>query len=147
VTKRSRNFWIESIVLLLIIAAGVTAFAVSAMSPLGKPQLKIQAGDLTAYAASGRLLAIQYVTGNTTLTFLRNQAELIHSNASSAESSLKKAKVESGLESQHQQLTDLATQLSAAMQELANASDPNGSISKLDGLARKLNDMEEELKH
>jgi hypothetical protein len=146
-TRRSRNFWIELIILLLIIAAGITAFTVSAMSPLGKPDLKIQAGDLRALSASGRLLAIQYSKGDTTQTFLENQAELIQSNASSAESSLKKSKVQAGLEPQLQQLTDLATQVSQALEELATAADPKGSASKLDALARKLNDMEEQLKH
>jgi hypothetical protein len=146
-TKRTKNFWIELTILLLIIAAGITAFTVSAMSPLNKDDLKIQAGDLRAYAASGRLLAVQYAKGDTTQTFLQNQAELIQSNASSAEGSLKKAKVKAGLESQHQQLTDLATQLSGALKELMTAEDTNGAASKLDTLARKLNDMEEELKH
>jgi hypothetical protein len=46
----------EVIVSVLLIAAGITAFVVSDLSPLKKDDIKIEAADLRSFAAVGRSL-------------------------------------------------------------------------------------------
>jgi hypothetical protein len=145
-SKRTRNFWIELVVLVLLIAAGAAAFTISSMAPLNKDDLKIQAGDLRSFAAAGRLLAIQFSRGETTETFFRDQTELIEDKASSAESSLSDAKTKPELHQQLAEITSLGHQLSGTLDEMHHGSDAVGAAGELDSLTHRLSTQEDRLK-
>jgi hypothetical protein len=144
--KRTRNFWIEGTVLVLLIIAGAAAFTISSMEPLNKDDLKIQASDLRSFAAAGRLLAIQFSRGETTETFFRNQTVLIQDKASSAESSLRDAKTKPELRPQLNELAALAHEVSGRLDEMHRGSDAGGITNKLDSLTHQLIAQEDRLK-
>jgi hypothetical protein len=145
-SKRTRNFWIELVVLVLLIAAAAAAFTISSIAPLNKDDLKIQAGDLRSFAAAGRLLAIQFSRGETTETFFRNQTELIEDKASSAESSLRDAKAKPELSQQLVEITHLAHQLSGTLDEMHRGAAAAGAAAELDSLTHQLSTQEDRLK-
>jgi len=147
-SNKSRNFWIEAVVLVLLVAAGAAAFTISSLAPLNKDDLKIQAGDLRAFAAAGRLLAIQFSRGETTETFYRNQTELIEDKASAAESSLRDAKTKPELRQQLAEITFLAHQLSGTLDEMHHGSNAAAAAAagELDSLTHQLSTQEDRLK-
>jgi hypothetical protein len=145
-SKRTRNFWIEAVVILLLIAAGAAAFTIASMEPLNKDDLKIHTGDLRSFAAAGRLLAIQFSRGEMTETFFRNQTELIQEKASTTESSLRDAKTTPELSTQLKEVTSLAHEVSAALSEMHSGADASSSTAKLDSLTHQLSTQEDRLK-
>jgi hypothetical protein len=144
--KRSKRFWIELVVLLLIIAAGAAALIVSEMRPLNKEDLKIEAGDLRALAAAGRLVAIQYTKGDTTDTFFRNQTELIETKVSNDEDSLQNAEAKPEVGRQLAELVSLAGQTPHVLGKMKTSSDVSTPISELDSITYKFKNLEDELK-
>jgi hypothetical protein len=145
-SKKTRNFWIEAVILILLIVAGAVAFTISLMAPLNKDDLKIQAGDLRSFAAAGRLLAIQFSRGETTETFFQNQTELIEDKASAAESSLRDAKTKPELRQQLAETTSLAHQLSETLNKMHGGSDADALAAELDSLTHQLSTQEDRLK-
>jgi hypothetical protein len=145
-SKRTRNFWLEAVVLVLLIIAGAAAFAVSSLSPLSKDNLRTEAGDLRSFAAAGRLLAIQFSRGEITETFFRNQTELVQGKAAAAEISLRDAKTKPELSSQLNELTSLAHEVSYALSEMQSGADASGLAAKLDLLTQELSAQEDRLK-
>ena len=145
-SKRTRNFWIELVILVLLTAAGITAFSISAMSPLSRDDLRTQAGDLRSFAAAGRLLAIQYSRGETTEKFFRNQTELLQDKASAEENSLRSAKTKPGLDSQLDELGSLASEVSSGLNEMHDGSNADSSASRLEMLTHQLSAQEDRLK-
>ena len=145
-SKASRNFWIELGVLLLLLAAVIAAFAISASEPLSRDDLRIQAGALRSFAASGRLLAIQFSRGETTETFFHNQTELIQNKASDAEKSLSGAKTLPDLREDLDRIAKLCHDLTAALNDLQNGPDSAASAAKLDALTHQINNEEDKLK-
>jgi hypothetical protein len=145
-SKKTRNFWIEAVIPILLIVAGAVAFTISLMAPLNKDDLKIQAGDLRSFAAAGRLLAIQFSRGETTETFFQNQTELIEDKASAAESSLRDAKTKPELRQQLAETTSLAHQLSETLNKMHGGSDADALAAELDSLTHQLSTQEDRLK-
>ena len=145
-SKASRNFWIEVGVLVLLLAAVIAAFAISASEPLSKDDLRIQAGDLRSFAASGRLLAIQFSRGETTETFFHNQTELIQSKASDAEKSLNEAKTLPELREHLDRMAGLSHDLTAALNELTHGTDAAAAGDRLDVLTHRISNEEDSLK-
>jgi hypothetical protein len=145
-SKRTRNFWIEGTVLVLLIVAGAAAFTISSMEPLNKDDLKIQASDLRSFAAAGRLLVIQFSRGETTETFFRNQTELIKDKASASEDSLRNAKTEPELRPRLNELVDLAHEVSSTLDEMHGGANVAASATKLDTLTHQLSAQEDRLK-
>jgi len=145
-SKASRNFWIEVGLLVVLLGSVIAAFAISASEPLGKDDLRIKAGDLRSFAASGRLLAIQFSRGETTDTFFHNQTELIQGKATDAEMSLNGAKTEPDLKEHFVKITLLSHDLSRALSELQNGSDVAASAARLDALTHQISNEEDSLK-
>lgn len=144
--KASRNFWIEVGLLVVLLAAVIAAFAISASEPLTKDDLRIQAGDLRSFAASGRLLAIQFSRGETTETFFHNQTELVQSKASDAEKSLQGVRTQPELRDHLDKIARLSHDLTTALNELQNGTDIAASAAKLDALTHQISDEEDSLK-
>ena len=145
-TKQDRHFWIEATILLLLLASVVTAFAISLSEPLNKDDLKIAAGDLRSFAASGRLLAIQYSNGLTTETFFRNQTELIQEKAKASADSLRGSKAEPDMHAHLSKAATLAQEITNALTESENTNDPAMEAAKLDSLTQQVSQEEDALK-
>jgi len=145
-TKQDRHFWIEATILLLLLASVVTAFAISLSQPSNKDELKIAAGDLRSFAASGRLLAIQYSKGLTTETFFRNQTELIQEKAKASADSLRGSKAEPDMHAHLSKAATLAQEITNALTESENTNDPAMEAAKLDSLTQQVSQEEDALK-
>ena len=89
---------------------------------LGAKALSQRSKSLRSEASEGALLAQDAVSGKTTRIYTREHSSELYKAASQAEASLKAAKIEPALEPKLRQLTALATQVSAALKRLGDAS-------------------------
>ena len=145
-SARDRNFWIELSVLVFLLAAGVTAFVVSAMSPLNKDDLKIQAGDLRTFASVGRQLAAQYASGRLTETFYRGQAGLLSDKVESARKTIEGSRSETAVAADHSEISRLSDDLFLTISDLESTSNPASFIDRLSSLENAARSMEDKLK-
>jgi hypothetical protein len=147
---RTRILWLQAAVVLLLLGGLVGWLVRVEMKPLGRAELKIEAADLRSYAAAGRLLAEQALTGKTTQAFFQTQTYLLQDKAESATKKLDSVEPKSGLEAQHLQARHLARQVQTALQSLnASVTNPQGMNQAKDELANlfpQLKELEESLK-
>lgn len=89
---------------------------------LGASELTHQLQSLQSLAAEGALLAEDAASGRTTRTFTREHASQLYRTATQAESMLRGATAESGLESERRRLLVLAGRVRVELERLGNAS-------------------------
>lgn len=147
-TKRTRNFWIEVVLLVLIIGSIAIAIIASEFKPLNKNDIQLVVSDLRSFAASGRELISQDQKGQLTERFFSTQIELLGEKVSSSHQALLDSESDPAAKQTQQEASDLASQLVAAISEL-QASPHNEvavaqRLSKLESTAKQ---MEERLKH
>src|SRR6478672_5384231 len=86
--ERRRHFWIEVVLLVLIVGSIALAIMASALEPLNKDDIKLTAGDLRSFAAAGRELIAQHQAGQLTETFFKTQVEMLDDKVSSSRKTL-----------------------------------------------------------
>ncbi len=89
---------------------------------LGTKALAQESKSLRSQAAEGALLAQDAASGKTTRVYTREHSSDLYKAASKAEASLKAAKTEPALQPKLRRLTALATQISASLRRLGDAS-------------------------
>ncbi len=89
---------------------------------LGTKALAQESKSVRSQAAEGALLAQDAASGKTTRVYTREHSSDLYKAASKAEASLKAAKTEPALQPKLRRLTALATQISASLRRLGDAS-------------------------
>ncbi len=89
---------------------------------LGASELSLQSQSLQSLAAEGALLAQDSASGRTTRTYASEHASQLYRAATEAETMLRGATTEPGLESERRKLVVFAGRVSAALGRLATAS-------------------------
>ena len=146
-TKQTRNFWIEAVLLVLIVAAIATAIFFSELSPLNKDDVKLETGDLRSFAATGNQLIDQYLAGQTTQTFFDSQVSLMKSKVASSAKTLRDAPVKPEVKNECLQATDLAEQVLSGFEGLSRPQpDLNAEGVRLKSVRQKLQALEDKLK-
>jgi hypothetical protein len=109
-------------VLVLVVILALLGAGCGSGGKLGAKALSQQSKSLRSEASEGALLAQDAVSGKTTRIYTREHSSDLYKAASQAEASLKAAKTEPALQPKLSQLTALATQVSAALKRLGDAS-------------------------
>jgi len=144
-SKRTRHFWIEVVLLVLITAGIATAFLIDEMQPLNKQDIKMDVSDLRSFAAAGRQLLDQQQKGQLTQTFFDSQASLLKEKVSSTTEALHDG-AEPAAERDRREASDLAAQLSAAVEDLEAGRSNGSSLGRvLEELKLKSKQLEDRL--
>jgi len=112
--RRLRLFVVAMILALLAGACGGSG-------PLDAEALSHEADTVRSTAAEGALLAQDALAGRTTLIYTREHATDLADSASRTAATLTGATTEPALEPQLQQLTQIAAQVNAALEQLVTA--------------------------
>jgi hypothetical protein len=146
-SSRIRNFWIEAALLIALVVATGAAIIVSLNQPLKSSDIELAAADLRSFAAVGRLLADQRLTGNLTETFFDTQVSLLDEKVGATHKTLSDSAVEPKAEGDRQLAADVAKEVSAAIQQLKslNGNEPE-VMGRFDELATKAGRLEDRLK-
>jgi hypothetical protein len=144
---QDRRFLIEAGLLVAIMVAIAAAVIFAALQPLSLDELKADVGDLRTSASAGRLLATQYMEGNVTDAFLRNNAELIYGQVKSIRNKLDSADPEKDIVLEHWEARHYAKQLESAMYRMSNDDTGIGiERDKAGDLIPQFRDLEDKLK-
>jgi len=146
-TKRSRHFWIEAVLLALVVVSVAAAITVSELSPLTKDDLRLEIADLRSFAQDGAQLINQHLAGQTTQTFFDSQAEQIKLKVDSSLKTLRNSSAKPEIETDRQQAVGLAQQLSSEFDRLSTSQlELERSGPRLKTLGKQLREMEERMK-
>ena len=141
-SKRTRNFWIEAGLLVLIAASVASALIASEMQPLNKSDIKMHVGDLRSFAAAGRQLVEQKNRGQFTAQFFESEESLLAEKVSTTAKTLRDTKTEANAEAPRQMARALADELEAAVRSMT---DTNGlaDAAKFDRLKNECKQLED----
>jgi len=146
-TKRSRHFWIEAVLLALVVVSVATAITVSELSPLTKDDLRLEVASLRSFAQDGAQLTNQHLAGQTTQTFFDSQAEQIKVKVDSSLKTLRNSSVKPEIETDRRYAMNLAEHLSSEFDRLSTSQlELERSGSRLKTLGKQLWEMEERMK-
>jgi len=112
----------RELVLVLVVVLALLGAGCGSGGKLGTKALAQESKSLQSEAAEGALLAQDAATGKTTHIYTREHSSDLYKAASKAETSLKAAKTEPALQPKLRRLTALATQISAGLKRLGDAS-------------------------
>ena len=112
---------------------------------ISRDDLKIDAGDLGTFASAGSLLCEQYMAGNTTDTFFRNQSEMLRDKVRSGREAITGS---AGVnEPQRRQAAEIADKLETTFGSLYDDPSTTASASsELQRLTTLAKGVEESLK-
>jgi hypothetical protein len=131
-TRQNRNFWIEVVLLVLIIAAIGTAIVVSEMRPLNKNDIKMDVSDLRSFAAVGRRLMEQHDRQQLTEQFFAAEVELLSDKVSSTKETLESS-AQPDAENDRHEAADLSTHLRNAVDDLETGRTNGNSLGQVFG--------------
>ena len=147
-SKQKRNFWIEVVLLILIVGSIAVAIIASELKPLDKNDIKLTAADLRSFAAAARQLVAQHQAGQLTETFFNTQIQMLDDKVSSSRQSLMDSDAESEAKQSQRAASDLAAQIGAAIDQIESSSQNESSAAQqLAALENKTKQLEERLKH
>jgi hypothetical protein len=145
-TRRKRNFWIEVVLLFLIVASIGTALTASELQPLNKSDIKLHVSDLRTFAASGELLIDQNNSGKLTEQFFDSQISQLEEKVSTTAQTLREAKAETSAQEAMLDASSLADRLLSAVNSLKGPSS-TGARSQFDQLKNECKQLEDRLKN
>ena len=147
-SKQKRNFWIEVVLLILIVGSIAVAIIASELKPLDKNDIKLTAADLRSFAAAARQLVAQHQAGQLTETFFNTQIQMLDDKVSSSRQSLMDSDAETEAKQSQRAASDLAAQIGAAIDQIESSSQNESSTAQqLAALENKTKQLEERLKH
>ena len=145
-TERNRTFWIEVVLLVLIVGAIGTAIALSEMRPLNKDDIKMNAGDLRSFAAVGRRLMEQHDGQQVTEQFFAAEVELLSEKVSTTKQTLEESSAQPDAENDRREAVELSTHLRNAVDDLASGRGDGNSLGQVfDAIQTRSKQMEDRL--
>ena len=147
-SKQKRNFWIEVVLLILIVGSIAVAIIASELKPLDKNDIKLTAADLRSFAAAARQLVAQHQAGQLTETFFNTQIQMLDDKVSSSRQTLIDSDAETEAKQSQRAASNLAAQIGAAIDQIESSSQNESSAAQqLAALENKTKQLEERLKH
>lgn len=147
-TTRTRNFWIEAVLLILILASIAIAIIASELKPLNKNDVELTVADLRSFAAAGKQLIAQHQAGQLTEMFYKTQIQLLEEKVGSSRQKLIDSDADAEAKQPQRTASDLAAQIGAAINDVESSPlSGDSSAQRLGSLENRSRELEEHLKH
>jgi hypothetical protein len=144
-TRQNRHFWIEVVLLALIVAAISTAITISEMRPLNKNDIKMSVSDLRSFAAVGRQLMEQHDRQQLTEQSYAAEVELLSEKVSSTKETLESS-AQPEAENDRREADELSTHLRNAVDDLETQRANGNSLGQVfDAIETRSKQMEDRL--